>query len=73
MERASSWTTWLALLEMPDWKEMAISLLGVMAFVGLIAVLGFIIRPNSLSYLGLAAFMVVLAGVVLWPYSRGDP
>lgn len=63
----------MALSGMPDWKEKAISLLVVMAFVVLIAILGFIIRPNSLSYPGLAAFMVTLAGVVLWLYRRGDP
>jgi hypothetical protein len=65
--------SWLTLSEMPDWKEKAITLLGVMAFVVFIAVLGFVIRPNSLSYPGLAAFMVTLAGVVLWLYRRGDP
>ncbi len=59
--------------EMPDWKGKAIILLGAMAFVVLIAVLGFIIRPNSLSYPGLAAFMVTLTGVVLWLFRRGDP
>ncbi len=59
--------------EMPDWKGKAIILLGAMAFVVLIAVLGFIIRPNSLSYPGLAAFMVTLTGVVLWLLRRGDP
>ena len=64
---------WMAVSEMPDWKDKAITLLVAMAFTVLIAVLGFIIRPNSLSYPGLAAFMVTLAGVVLWLYRRGDP
>ncbi|MDQ1446952.1 MAG: hypothetical protein QOI20_3416 [Acidimicrobiaceae bacterium] len=63
----------MALSEMPDWKDKAISLVVVMAFVVLVAVLGFVIRPNSLSYLGLAAFMVLLAGVVLWLYRKGGP
>jgi len=65
--------SWMALSEMPDWKDKAITLLVVMALVVFIAVLDFIIRPNSLSYPGLAAFMVTLAGVVLWLYRRGDP
>jgi Na+-translocating ferredoxin:NAD+ oxidoreductase RnfA subunit len=65
--------SWMALSEMPDWKDKAISLVVVMAFVVLVAVLGFVIRPNSLSYLGLAAFMVLLAGVVLWLYRKGGP
>ncbi len=43
--------------EIPDWKGKAISLLVALAFVVLIAVLGFVIKPNSLSYPGLAAFM----------------
>lgn len=63
----------MALSEMSDWKDKAITLLVVMAFVVFIAVRGFIIRPSSLSYPGLAAFMVTLAGVVLWLYRRGDP
>lgn len=53
--------SWMALSEMPEWKDKAIALLVVMAFVVFIAVLGFVIRPNSLSYPGLAAFMVT------WP------